>query len=541
MKIRFLALAICALPLLANAQAAFDALKLSENELRGTSRSMSMAGAYTAVGGDISSLNQNPAGIGVYRNSDIGITMSLDFNKTKLNTNDASPSKTKFIVNNVGYVGAFRTDGDVLKNFNWGLSYNRVNEFRRHYIGHQDITTSMTNYIADQTNAGYWTEDELSTASTNPYFSDNGAPWASILAYNSYMINPYKQGGEVLFGGLMGKGTSGFAEYEVEEWGHNDEYNISLGGNFADKVYWGLGVGIFDMDYNSYHYYGEGLFDAYEMKSIKNDAPYEIVNGNASWGWENGVRSKGTGYNFKFGVIVKPINELRIGAAFHTPTYFDLRDTYYTTSKYYFENDFASYEGTEYAGGQYATNEIRYRTRTPWKFMAGLAGVIGKKGMISADYEWTGYNTMKVLGNNDVEWTDVTQNIEDYFKASHTFRIGAEYRISPSFSVRAGYSYQTSPVNDNIKNGVEGVYTVSNNPAYRYDYNTQYITCGFGYRYKVFYLDMAYVNQARNGNYHAFSPSYYTDADNVDKVDYGVTDGFKTRNNKISLTLGVRF
>ena len=228
MKIRFLSLAICALPLLANAQAAFDALKLSENELRGTSRSMSMAGAYTAVGGDISSLNQNPAGIGVYRNSDIGITMSLDFNKTTLNTNDASPSKTKFIVNNIGYVGAFRTDGDLLKNFNWGLSYNRTNEFRRHFIGSKDISTSMTNYIADQTNAGYWTEDELSTSSSNPYFSDNGAPWASILAYNSYMINPYSQGGEVLFGGLMGKGTSGGFNLSNQQFGSDDDGGYEL-------------------------------------------------------------------------------------------------------------------------------------------------------------------------------------------------------------------------------------------------------------------------------------------------------------------------
>ena len=61
---------------------AFDNLRLSQTELRGTSRFQSMAGAFGALGGDLSSLTQNPAGIGVYRSSDVGLTLSLDINST---------------------------------------------------------------------------------------------------------------------------------------------------------------------------------------------------------------------------------------------------------------------------------------------------------------------------------------------------------------------------------------------------------------------------------------------------------------------------
>ena len=49
-------------------QGVVDALKYSQQDIRGTARYMGMAGAFGALGGDITTLSQNPAGIGVYRN-----------------------------------------------------------------------------------------------------------------------------------------------------------------------------------------------------------------------------------------------------------------------------------------------------------------------------------------------------------------------------------------------------------------------------------------------------------------------------------------
>ena len=54
-----------AVPAVSFAQSAIDAYNLSQSDLRGTSRFMSMAGAFGALGGDLSTLTQNPAGIGV--------------------------------------------------------------------------------------------------------------------------------------------------------------------------------------------------------------------------------------------------------------------------------------------------------------------------------------------------------------------------------------------------------------------------------------------------------------------------------------------
>lgn len=255
MKKYVFALMLCGLPLMINAQDAFDVLQMSQTELRGTSRFMSMAGAFGALGGDLSTLTQNPAGIGVYRNSDLGITMSLDFNSTKSGVDKMN--QTKFNVNNVGYVGAIRLDSEVVPNLNFGITYNRLQSFNRHYIGGvADIPTSMSNFIADEfvNVPGYVIGDLTKTSNFNPYF-DGYAPWAAVTTYDMptangsagiINANSYEGGGYYLQG-LYGGGTYGNAFYEVDERGHADEFNIAFGGNFANKLYWGLDFGILDL------------------------------------------------------------------------------------------------------------------------------------------------------------------------------------------------------------------------------------------------------------------------------------------------------
>jgi hypothetical protein len=232
---------LCAAPLLANAQAAFDALQMSQNELRGTSRFQSMAGAFGALGGDVSVMNQNPAGIGVYRSSDVSVTIDLDFQNSKVDGMSSAATQTKFNLNNVGYVGAIKLNSETMPNLNVGFSFNRNKSFHRHYTGGLNgIQSSMTNYVAALTNAGNWSEDDLAFGydghpkgkDYDPYY-DSYAPWMSILAYDSYLLNPESDG----FSGIARNGSSGFAEFEVDEAGHTDEYSINFGGNIKNKVY----------------------------------------------------------------------------------------------------------------------------------------------------------------------------------------------------------------------------------------------------------------------------------------------------------------
>ena len=543
MKKKVFALLLCGLPLLMNAQDAFDVLQMSQNDLRGTARFQSMAGAFGALGGDLSVLTQNPGGIGVYRNSDLGITLGLDFNSSESGVDKMN--QTKFSLNNVGYIGAIRLDSEVMPNLNFGFTYNRVKSYNRHYVGGVgNIDNSMSNYVAD----GFINMDDYTVADLywtdnfDPYF-DGTAPWAAVTMFDmptrtDGYVGIINDSGDGLMQGLYGYGTTGNAFYEVDERGHADEYNIAFGGNISNKLYWGLDFGILDLDFRSYQAYEEDLENPYVMTDDENLflSPISNENTSATWGLYNYLHSKGTGVNFKLGLIWRPIQSLRVGAAFHTPTYYDMRDTYYVSASFkayqnyelLYTADKGSNDGYDYSS--------TYTIHTPWRFIGSLAGVIGNSGIVSLDYEYVANQTMRMGNDRGDEYPDVTSRVKDYFKPSHIIRIGAEYRLTPNWSLRAGYSYKTSQVNKGVDKYEYNIVTVGTNPAYQYDNTVQHITCGVGYRYKSFYGDLAYVHQMRNSVYNAFSPI------NTDYIyDPNISADVKDKNNRLSLTLGVRF
>ena len=58
------------------AQDSYDAQNFANSDLNGTSRFVAMGGALGALGGDVSVMSTNPAGTGMYRNSDAALSFS---------------------------------------------------------------------------------------------------------------------------------------------------------------------------------------------------------------------------------------------------------------------------------------------------------------------------------------------------------------------------------------------------------------------------------------------------------------------------------
>lgn len=520
-----------AIPMGLMAQSSFDAYRLSQGDLRGTARFMSMAGAFGALGGDLSTLNQNPAGIGVYRSSDIGVTLDIDMEKSDVDGN--TDSKTHAYCPNFGYIGAVSLDSDVMPYFQWGVSYGRVASFDRIYHGgFSDLGTSMSNYVANARAYGIAPDELGQSTSYNPY-NESYADWLSILSYNAYLINPV--GNTSQYNGLYNEGsTTGNSEFGVRQRGYVDEYSINFGGNIMNMVYWGLGFGITDIDFKEEAYYDEELANA--RIAANEGMNSSVVNGNAYFNLNNYRRITGNGFNFKIGAIVKPINEFRFGIAVHTPTYYNLTDDYDAFIDYSYSSNIK--DGTAYSNYAY----YDWKLRTPWKMIVSAAGVIGGRFIISADYQLDAYENMRVLDDNGDEYKDITDEVKEYFKPVSTVRVGAEYRITPQFSVRAGFSASTSAVENVVKDGDIDVYTTGCNPAYTFDTTTRYITLGLGYRYKGFYADLAYVNKYRKSQYSPFS--------SFDDLSYATTEEgwtynpaaeFTTTNNNIVISIGYKF
>lgn len=567
--------------LAAYSQSAIDGYRFSQPDLKGTARFMGMAGAFGALGGDLSTLSQNPAGIGVYRSNDVGFTVDLDLQKSlgKSDIGETSLTQTKFLLNNIGGVFTLKLPSRTLPNLNFGFTYNKGASFNRQYSGNIPLRNSLSNYIAGVANTAgpngtpLYVEDVTTTNNFDPYFpNDNGvaAPWLTILGYDSYLTTPSGEGDDTQWFGQWGNGTSGTGRYLVKEQGSMDEFNIAIGGNLANVVYWGMNFDIVNFNYTQNSYWGERLQNAY-VPDQNNQATITT----ADWTMKNYYNVTGSGFNYQIGLIFKPIQEFRLGLAFHTPTWYNMTETYGAGINY-------TYADTETGGAQTNNGELAYNDmcfRTPMKFIASAAGVIGSSFIISLDYEWTPYNKMKFsqagsygsgnswdygyydpwyyYSNNSTptralpasatlpgsrasywdtdEFYNTNEDIKTYYQSTNTIRIGAEYRVTPNFSLRAGYSYVSSPVKETVRNNSEFVYTSGTMPNYRVDNETNYITFGAGYRGNHFYVDMAYVYKNMQSEYHAFTPDTGVNAIPSPQSKLSLS------NNQIVLTAGYRF
>ncbi len=564
--------ATLAFPFIADAQSAIDGFRFSQPDMKGTARYMGMGGAFGALGGDLSSISTNPAGIGVYRRNELGVTVDVDIQNSTSETQGVknSQNQTKFLLNNIGGVASWNLSNSVMPNINIGFTYNRAASFNAHYTGVvPTLSNSLTNYIAGLSNNEGVTVADVETGfdkdgyvSFDPYNPNDGgyaAPWLSILGYNSYFITPTGDEDQPNWIGQWGTTTSGSGAFDVTTTGGANEYNIAVGGNIANKVFWGIDFGIVDMNYSMTAIWGENLQNAVV------DNPKGSENSSASWRMTNSYNASGTGYNVKLGLIYRPIQELRLGLSCATPTWYSINESYLATTNFQYSADIPDMIQNRAVtnGGNWGLNS--YNFRTPWRLTASAAGVIGRNLIVSADVEWEWYNKMRfynggggyydydygyddwdwpyyapakksapVLINTD-PWYATNADIEDYYKTTTSIRIGAEYRITPRFSVRAGYANVSSPVRKEAKDGSMLIYTSGTMPNYKMDNSTNYITCGLGYNFNNFYVDGAYVHKRMTSEYHAYTP------DPANPQIPSPTSKLTLSNNQIVLTAGVRF
>ena len=68
-----------------SAQTIDDALRYSKLFYQGTARFEGMAGAFTALGGDLTAISLNPAGIAVFRSTEFTVSTQVNFKDNNSN------------------------------------------------------------------------------------------------------------------------------------------------------------------------------------------------------------------------------------------------------------------------------------------------------------------------------------------------------------------------------------------------------------------------------------------------------------------------
>ncbi|MBM3403635.1 MAG: hypothetical protein FJY10_01950 [Bacteroidetes bacterium] len=469
------------------AQSSTDALRYSRLFYRGTARFTGVGGAFGSLGADFSVLSTNPGGIGLYKSSEFSISPNLLFGSSNADYQGEinSDIRGNFNVGNVGFVFAIPTSGgneNGIRNIQFAIGYNAQNNFNnRIYIeGFNPTNSLLTSYINTLNAQPGITPDQAEY--DNPF--DIGLALRSDLIYYDSTLNRYTC--DMPAGGVLQKKS-------ILTYGSIHEVVLAAGGNLNDRLYFGISIGVPVL-----RYYEESRYD-------ENDNAGNIAYLNR-FRFDQYLSTKGTGINLKAGVIYRPADWFRVGAAIHTPTYFgNLQDDWNSSM-------LATYDSVLDPGLQKSPyGQYEYDLMTPWRAIGSLSFLIGQYGLISAEYEYVDYGRARFYADEKDVFSDINKEISNKYLSPVNFRAGTEWRIGKVF-LRAGYAYYGSP----YKNGA--------NDGMRYA-----ISGGIGFRNNHFFADLGYTYSHQRDDYYLYDPNLVNPA----TIDYFT-------NNAIA-TFGIKF
>jgi long-subunit fatty acid transport protein len=478
-----------------------QSLLFSQQNFGSTARSKAMGNALGAIGGDFSSLSINPAGIGVYIKSEVSTTlniMGLNSTESTYQGQATDNSNYNFNFRNIGYVLAtpVHSGGSGLVSFNFGIGFNKLNNFNQSFsIGKNGSPHSRMDAFAENTN-GIPSSDLLDE--NNPY--ENGIPWESKLAWENYLIDPVPNSTNNSYQSILFANELVNQNLNIEKEGFLNEYVVSFGANFNHQLYLGATIGMQDLYYNESSTYSEdgefGYFDYYST-----------------------ARTRGLGYNLKLGIIYRPVPSLRLGAAIHTPTFFDLSEEYSSVMSSNLQNVSIDADGTHKT--ESPLGDYGYKMNTPMRAIGSLAWQFGKKGMISLDYEYVDFSKSKLRNGRDgYNFSSENTGIKNVYQAASNLRFGGEVKPSDAISLRAGFELFGNP----YKSVVNGI----SQPNSSFNYTT--INTGIGYRVNNVSFDLSYsLGTKTDYNY-----IYQLNSVGVDPVKYHLN------RNEILFTLGIK-
>ena len=473
---------------------AYMAGQLATEDLNGTARFVGMGGAMDALGADISVIGSNPAGIGLFRKSQISGSFGL--NRQDEGKSFADGSKVNASFDQIGFVYSSQSGRQSYLNF--AFNFHKSRNF--------DYVLSVANALKGS-----------SAANQTAYKYMNGLIDKSYLT-ETQLDNIYLNNLLLDENGVVYDVDGQSYEFDRAHTGYIGEYDFNLSGNINNRVYLGLTVGIHDVHYKGYSEYFETLNSQLHPEVLVSD----------------NLKITGTGYSVKAGIIVRPFEEsaFRIGGAISSPTFYRLTTSNYTTIGSVKDYNEASED---------------FRFNTPWKFSLSAGHTIGSNVALGAVYEYADYGAcdMRTIdGHNDDFWPEaeydnsssdqaMKRQIEKTLKGVSTLKIGAEFKPIPQMSLRFGYNYVSPVYQENAVRDQTvpspGVYYASSSDYTNWK-DTHRLTMGIGTNIDKFRIDLAYQYQMRDGDFYPFMKQYSASFDEFD-ANGNTTGNIITLNN----------
>lgn len=437
----------------------------------GTARSTGLNGAMGAVGGDLSSINVNPAGIAVYNNSEVNLTLgSHSFNN---NTSYYGPNiSNKSTTFNTDQIGAVFIYKDAIITNDWSK------------------VSFAINY---QKTANFHTRN----------FFDGNSGYASYITHPNDPDNTYENAfNQKFYNYIDGKAS---------------KINLALAGQYGRNFYAGFSLNIHHIDFSQSTTLNE-LSDDDDLDTSDNDKldvlTTETLNENAD------------GFSINLGFIYKPINSVRLGVSYQSPTWYNATEDY--SIKELIAN--IPSEDIDAADPYIDSSYLDYQLRTPSKLNLSSALVIGKVGFINIDYMYKSYSDLNLNGLTDFRednlyYTRILQN-------THNLNIGGEFRIQ-NMSLRGGIGYEQSPFQDQLDPRDTDILKLGDKYSG---------SLGAGFRFGNSSLDIAYRRIIQNNEYDFNDPNQPTDKQIEENNRYTINSGLiNNKNSRIVATYTYSF
>ncbi|WP_409025006.1 UPF0164 family protein [Flavobacterium sp.] len=536
----------------AQSQEIKDAVQYSQDNLNGTARFRAMGGAFGALGGDLSSLNVNPAGSAIFSNNQLGMSLS-SFN-TRNNSDyfgtSTSESHNNFDMNQLGVVFVFKNQNQSSswKKFSMAINYDNTNNFDNSVFSRgvnpfNSIDDYFLNYarqnggvptqyidsfyyshsLDNQGNpilgsdglpienynllANYFGTSQQNIANNlNSYIyqyigevdgKDAFANQQAFLGYGAYVIDPLVRNdpNNKNYISLVPAGGNYYQENSIVSKGYNGKLSFNAATSFENKLNIGVNLNSHFTDYIK-------STSFYESNKNPLESNYSVTN----LRFDNNLHTYGGGFSFQIGIIAKITNEVRLGFAFDSPIWYVLNDEL-SQKLVVVSSKTGANDVTDSVDPNFITIFAPYKLQTPSKITGSFAYIFGKKGLISIDYALKNYNNTQFHPKNDLYYRDLNNYMSSVLNTTGEFRLGAEYKIK-EWSLRGGYRFEESPYKDKATIG---------------DLNS--FSGGLGYNFGAFKLDFSYTNTQRDSKQSFFSQGF-TDAAQI-----------KTNNNNVTMTM----
>lgn len=486
-----------ALALPAAAQSWDQAQLFSEEIYNGTARSMAMGNALTAVGGDLGSVNINPAGSSVAGYSQVVVTPGLSISVANAQGysdegleplglgNKVNSSFVRMKLPNIGFILNMETGRrHGLKRLSFGFLANSTNDFtgRMNSSGVLYGKNSFAGSLASLA-------DGYSPTILGGDWYLPGPEWSAMAGYRSGIFDQYGQDRYLAVTDIMVNGKTEavkplFQRYGEQTKGFKHDIILNLSANWENKFYLGANLGVTVMNYVQSEYWEEQPADPSNFPPIEYDDGAKIGTFNSLLA-KRMYQVTGSGIYFKAGFLWRPFAGFRIGAAVQTPTLMNM------TGRLAWQAE-SNISGMNFSPAMSPEDKWTYAMTMPFRFNVGLAYSFGSFAVLSVDYEMADYshNTYRSRSEfrDEDTWVDVNADITDVLGVSHYLRAGLEFKPIPALSIRAGYNLLTTPQ----KNWLNYDYTVTPlTHEEKQRQNRHIASFGAGYSIGPFFADIA--------------------------------------------------